>query len=196
MIKKHFPLIFASVLFVGIFGLLIWQRFDMEPRLSVVVTQIDGESEYVVGDDFRRGEYVDTAYTWLELKIGDDIRIDLAENTRLELEDLSVDGPVIRIIRGRILVEAGDLPVWITTNQSENVVAGGSASIVNYDFIESVHVIPIEGSVQTTLKFSNEYLLLPVPIEITEGHNPGYSPIDADLNASAAAEFYSWGQTN
>ncbi len=196
MTKKHLPIVLSGLIIAIIFGLLIVQRFVVEPRLDVVVMQIDGASDYQIGSEFKRGAYVDTAYTWLELKIGEDIHVYLAENTRLELEDLSEDGPTIRIIRGRIVVEAGGTPVWITTNQTENVVENGSASVVNYNFLESVHVIPIEGSVQTTLKFSNEYMLLPVPIEITEGHNPGYSTIDADLNASSAAEFYDWAQAN
>jgi hypothetical protein len=188
--------IVSGALLILIFGLLIWQRFDMEPRLDVVVTALDGESDYQVGTEFSRGAFVDTAYTWLELKIGDEIKIDLGENTRLELEDLDETGPTIRIIRGRIFVESDGLPVWITTNTSENVVESGSASIVNYDFLESVHVIPIEGAVQTRLKTSGEYISTPSAIEIKEGHNPGYSPISADLNTSAAADFYEWAGSN
>lgn len=185
---KYLP----AILLALIFGLLIWQRFDAPPTLAVVLSEVEGESPYTLGETFKRGAVIESKDTFLRIAIGEDIQLGMGLNTQIELEDLTVDGPTIRLLKGRMYISAAETPIWVTTNTSENVISQASATLVNFDFLETVHVIPIEGTVQTSLKELNEYLLLPLPIAITEGYNPSYEPIEVDLASSAGAEFYQW----
>lgn len=179
------------ILFVSIVSLLIWQRFDTPPTEPVSITAISGSSDFEIEDRLKRGQFIETNDEFLQIGIGESM-IALAANTRIELEDLAEGSPVVRLHKGRIFAQSDEMPLWITTDLSENVVQRGSATFVNYDFQESVHVIPIEGSVQTSIESINEYLLLPVSVAIQEGYNPGYEAIDVNLEAGESADFYNW----
>jgi hypothetical protein len=181
------------VLLVSIYGLLVLFRFDAPPTLDVLIGAIEGESAYTVGDEPNRGETITTKDEWLLLTIGD-VVLGLDRNTVVEIEDLSVVGAIVRLWKGRVNVISGETPIWITTNQSESIIVGGSATIINYDFLETVHVVPLIGTVQLTIKSTGEYLLLPVPIAIKEGDVASYETIEVNVKAGEAAGFYAWQQ--
>lgn len=191
MFKKR-PVILATILIALIFSLLFIRRFDMPEQLKVTVTDTQGNSEYSIGDILRRGSMVSSGNSYLHTQFGEDIFISLDRNTAVELENLETIGPVIRLLKGRILVKANETPVWITTNTTENTVALGSATFVNYDFLETINIIPIDTSVLTTIKTTGDYMLLPVPIAVKEGNEPGYETLEVNLEASEVKTFYDW----
>jgi len=184
----------AVGLFILILALLIWRRFDMPEQLDVSVTAVNGGSSYEVNDSIRRGATIDSEDDFLQFKIGEDTYVSLANDSVIEFEDLGVVGAVVRLHKGRILVSSTNTPIWITTDTTENAVVGGSASFVNYDFLETVHIIPIESSVQTSIKSTGDYLLLPVPIAVKEGNESGYEVVEVNLEAGDSAAFYDWAQ--
>jgi hypothetical protein len=182
----------GSILVAIIFSLLIWQRFDVPPSLHVHVTAVEGESQYVLNETFKRGRIIETSDDYLYLTIGDDAHVFLDKKTKIELNDLNLEGPTIRFYRGRLLITSNQNPVWITTNQSESTLIGGTATLVNYDFLEEVHIIPLKGTIQLFIKETGEYLSTPFPISVHEGYDVWYEQIDPTLDSESIAPFYQW----
>jgi hypothetical protein len=183
--------VLTALLLISIYGLLVLFRFDTPPTLDVLVRDIEGQSTYTAGYEPSRGEIVATSQEWLSITFGD-VQVFLDSNTSIKLEGLAEDGPTIRLLRGRLQATADRTPIWITTNTSENTVFSGTATFINYDFLETVHVVPVDGSVQTHIKATGDYMLLPVPIAITEGYEPSYETIEVNLEAESSAGFYEW----
>lgn len=186
----------GMALFVLIFTFLIAQRFDETPRLEVTVTAQDGELNYKISEELKRGTFVETADDFLKLQIGDTITIALDHNSQIELEDLRVEGPTVRLYKGRVVARSISTPIFITTNTTETTVLDASATFVNYDFLQTVHLIPMEGTIQTYLKSTQDDLYLPVPISVSEGEAPGYESLEVNLQAPSVLEFYQWEQTH
>ena len=182
----------GSILVVIIFSLLIWQRFDVPPSLEAMVTAVEGSSTYEIGDDLKRGIIISTQEEYLLVQLGDAYQLALDRRTQVELEDLTLGEPTIRLQKGRIQITSSGSPIWITTNQSESTLAGGTATLVNYDFLEEVHIIPLEGSIQVHIKKTGEYLSTPVPIGVHEGYDVSYERIDPTLYSESTRPFYVW----
>lgn len=182
----------ALLIFTVIAAMLFIRRFDTVPEETVEIYAVFN-SDHKVGEKFRRGEIIETKTgEFLAIKIGDDIKIGLYEKSKLELYKIFKDERVIRFPRGRIVVDnSSKIPLFIETNKSESVLEKGSATFVNYDFQQLVTIAPIEGSIQTHIKGSNEYLLLPVAINVNEKNPPSFEVSKTDV-ISGASEFYDW----
>lgn len=185
--------VLTIVIFLGIMGILVLQRFSVPASFDVSVNQINGQSAYEVSQNLQRGEIVKTDEEYLSLSIGPDTRVHLFTNTQLELHRIFQDEVVLRLKKGRIVLETNsEIPIRVETNKTQELVHKGSASFVNFDFLQTIHVIPIDGSVQVTIKDANEYLLTPVPLAIHETDPATYETLQADLRTSDAADFYAW----
>ena len=155
------------------------------------MTAIERESNYRTLEELKRGEVVTTADDFLELQIGQDTRVFLSRNTQVLLLRLFEDEVILKLKKGRIVVDTQALTsVQIRTNATEHLINKSSASFVNYDFLETIHVFPLTGSVQTSI--GSESLLTPVPLSIRETEPVSYTVIEMNLAQSDAKDFYVW----
>lgn len=172
-------------------GLLVLQRFSGPPELTVTVAAVNEESHYHTGEERHRGEIVTTPNGFLELTIGQDTHVYLAAQTELELHRIFENEVVLKLKKGRIVVSTeSEMPVVIKTNATESLVHKSSASFVNYDFLQTVHLIPLTNSVQT--KIGDENLLTPIPLAIHETDPVTYETLEVNLQAGDAKAFYTW----
>lgn len=194
--------ILTVILFLSIMGLLIAQRFSLPPELPVRIAAGSGEEAgYGFGEGLRRGSVIETGDGYLKVTIGvESEQIDqaqtilwLAPNTRIELQRLYEDELTIRFTRGRLLVDNhADVPLRLETNHTSSLVHGDIATFVNYDFLETVHVIPLSGSVQVSVDSTAEQLLTPVPLSIHETDPVTFEKLEVNLAAGDSADFYQW----
>jgi len=190
-------------LFLAIMGLLTAQRFLATPeQLPVRVAAGAGEDAgYGFGENLRRGSTVETGDGFLKLTIGVELeKLDqaktilwLAPHTRIELERLFGDELRIVFTKGRLVVDnQSEIPLRLKTNHTSHVVFDDVASFVNYDFLETIHVIPLSGSIQVGIDATEEQLLTPVPLSIHETDPVTYETLEVNLAAGDSADFYKW----
>ena len=186
--------ILTAVLFLAIMGLLIAQRFlEMPAEMIVTVADVQGISTIAVGDELRRGQVIETDDKFLKLAIADKTFLWLAPNTRIVLHRLFQDELTIRFTKGRIVVDnQAEVPLRLETNFTSNLVQGDLATFVNYDFLETIHVIPISGSVQVSVGETGEQLVTPSPLSIHETDPVTFEKLEVNLAAGDSADFYSW----
>ncbi|MEK7615006.1 MAG: hypothetical protein AAB431_01320 [Patescibacteria group bacterium] len=179
--------------FVLLSGLLVVRRFDMPTQESVQLVSSTG-SEQTVGHLYKRGEMITTKPgEHLFIQIGNDVSVAIDERTSLELWRISEKERVLRFPRGRIVVEkTGGTPVRIETNQTENTLVKGKTIFINFDFLQSVTIAPVVGSIQTHIKGTEEYMVLPLPISIKETTPPVLSKISTSPTEGASAAFHAW----
>lgn len=194
--------ILTITLFLGIMSLLIAQRFSLPPELPVRIAAGSGEDPgYGFGEDLRRGSVIQTGDGYLQVTIGVELEnldqaqtiLWLAPNTHIELQRLYEDELTIRFTRGRLLIDNhADIPLRLETHFTSHFVLDDIATFVNYDFLETIHVIPLSGSVQVRIDSTGEQLLTPVPISIHETDPVTLAKLDVNLDAGDAADFYRW----
>lgn len=192
MQQARIQIIVAALFFTVIAGLLLIRRFDTQPEEPVVIVSVSG-SERKVGEKLRRGEIIETKVgEYLALQIGESVLVGIDERSRVELYRLFADERILRFPRGRIVIESQDKkPFLIETNKTQSIVENGSATFINYDYQQLVTIAPIKGSIQTHIKNTNEYILLPVPINVSEKNSPTYLAATTDP-LSGAKKFYEW----
>jgi hypothetical protein len=180
-------------LFFLIMSMLIWQRFVGPDQLAVVVSDSSMEESYFVGDVLERGQTISTTDGFLSINIGDDTQVYLATNTEVEISRIFSDEIVLILTKGRMVASSSsEVPLVIMTNFTEQLIHKSTATFVNYDFLGTIHVIPIDGNVQFSMKDSDEFTSTPVPISIHETEPIEFNPIEVNLGAGDASEFYSW----
>ena len=183
--------ILTVILFLSIMSLLVLQRFSGPPEWVVTVVAINEESNYLTGEELQRGEVVTTPNGFLELTIWQNTHVYLAAQTELELHRIFEDEVILKLKKGRIVVSTeSEIPVLIKTNATESLIHKSSASFVNYDFLQTVHVIPLTDSVQ--IKIGDEYLLTPAPLSIHEKDPVTYETLEVNFAAGDAKRFYEW----
>lgn len=192
----------AVTLFALVCVLLVYQRFSGPPELPVRIIAGSGEETepfYGFGEKLKRGSSVITHDNMLKLSIGkeaeelheSDTVLWLAQNTQVTLERLYENEIVIKLVKGRVVVSTQtEFPLVIETNLTKHMIHKAVASFVNYDFLETVHVIPLAGYVQTII--GGQTMATPVPISIHETEPVGYSALEVNLNAGDSASFYEW----
>ncbi len=194
--------ILTAVLFLGIMGLLVGYRFSLPPELPVRIAAGSGQDAgYGFGEGLRRGSVIETADGFLKVTIGvepenlDDAQtiLWLAPNTRIELHRLYEDEMVIRFTKGRIVVtNQGVFPLRIETNHTSHLVLDDVVTFVNYDFLQTIHVIPLSGAVQVNVDATGESLLTPIPLSIHETDPVTFEKLGVNLSAGDSAAFYEW----
>ncbi len=179
--------------FLIISGLLVVRRFDMPKQEPVQLVSSTG-SEQTAGHLYKRGEIITTKPgEHLFIRIGNDVSVAIDERSSLELWRISEKERVLRFPRGRIVVEkTGGIPVRIETNQTENTLVKGKTIFINFDFLQSVTIAPVVGSIQTHIKGTEEYMVLPVPISIKETTPPTFSKVSNNPAEGASAPFHAW----
>jgi len=197
--SKH---LLTVVLLLAIFGLLVIQRFSLPRELPVRIAAGAGEEAgYGFGEDLRRGSIIDTKDGFLELTIGVEledlqsaqIHVWMSRNTRIELVRLFEDELILKLHRGRILVSNQSIvPLMVKTNFTSSVLMDDLVSLVNYDFLETIHVMPIEGSVVVQTQASDEAKLSPVALSIHETTPVTVETIEINLESGSDWDFYSW----
>jgi hypothetical protein len=117
------------------------------------------------------------------------LKLYLDERTDARVES-SLDGEtVVRVLQGRLVAET-DHRLLLTTPHSAAILESGALSYVNYNFRQTVGVMPIGSTVeiaseQESVKTTDAWELHETPpIEMT--------PIAFDPHAGAAQEFYDW----
>ncbi|MBI5370267.1 hypothetical protein HZA85_03705 [Candidatus Uhrbacteria bacterium] len=191
--KKMIWLYLAGGILVAVFGLLIAQRLHTQPSLIARIVDTEN-SAHKVGEIIRRGETLTTQPNeHLLVQIGDSLRVGMDERSTLEFWKLFDKDVTLRFKRGRLFVDNPSVqPVFVETNKTENSLVQGQASFINYDFKQLVTVAPLVGSVQTRLKNSNEFLVVPSALNISEGDTPTFSKTAVDVTQGLAADFYTW----
>ncbi len=192
--------VLTGVILVTVLGLLTLQRFLTPPELSVSIAGADGKNLYGFGENFRRGSTIKTADGFLEIAIGNaqepreiPTRVWLSKNTTITLDRLYENNLIIRLTRGRIVAQThAKFPLRIKTNKTELLLHDGTASFVNFDFLQTLQVIPIDGIVQTTIVGKNESMVSPIPLSIHEVDQVEYATLQVNLAQSEAKEFYAW----
>jgi hypothetical protein len=188
----------VAVIFT-VLGLLALQRFSMPAELPVLISAATIDN-HPYGLYQHRGATIQTDDYFLKVSIGNKqeprealTHLWLSKNTTITLERLYDDELVIRLTRGRIVASTqAQYPLTIKTNATTHLIHKGVASFINYDFLGTVHVVPIEGSVQTTIAETGENLLTPVPFSIHETDPVSYSRLEVNLTAGDSREFYEW----
>ena len=176
-----------------VMGLVTWRRFDLPAQTIVTVIEAQNSS-HQKGERFTRGTLVETGeQEFLAIQIGDDLIITLDQKTRLELHKLFTDERILRFTRGRIVVNNQSTdPLLVETHKTEHIVSKGTATFINYDFKQLVTIAPMIGSVQSHVKGEKDYLLVPVPINITENDYPILAKTTFDPSQGPSAEFHHW----
>ncbi len=178
------------LVFLTISGLLVLQRFDIPDHLAVQILARDGAGNEIE-TPIVRGQVIETGNGQrVALRIGDAV-IALDERTRVDLTNLEQDNIVIQLRTGRIaLKNPSTAPVVINSQKTENLLSNGTATFVNYNFLEKLHIAPLEGTIQTEIFGSGEIMLLPVAIEVLESDPATFAPIT--FSKESASEFYNW----
>lgn len=186
---------FLSVLiFSLVFGALVYQRLDT-PEQHVVTVQdvLDGDT-FVIGETFPRGSIIATEDESLVLTIGPDRVLALAPRTTIELKRLFHDDVVLGFTRGRIALVSED-PEFLTTIETNHTISrmeSGSLTMVNFDFLETVHVISLSEPVDVYLQLTDETFTTTEALGIHETAPVTTEPIQPDLSAGDAGDFYHW----
>ncbi|MDG1950755.1 MAG: hypothetical protein P8J32_08150 [bacterium] len=186
--------ILTGTIFFLVMGALMYQRFDAPAQLIVTVASIEGESIYTAQDEVPRGSFLTTENEFLSVTIGPDRVLKLAPRTTIELKSLSPDNVVLDMTRGRIVFvsETSESPTTIETNHTTHQLNEGSLTMVNFDFLETVHIIPFSGALYSQLLLVDEHLDIADPISIQETEPVRWEYIVSDLTEGDAADFYRW----
>lgn len=176
-----FGLIVAALLVGQRFG-FVWAGGDgYRPERGAVVVGMETA--------YRRGETVRTGPDErLKIRVGTRGVIALDQNSDLVLTRTTDESVVVHLVRGRIYA---DFPLTVTTNGTRSTIRSGALSVVNYDFIETVSVVPFGASVEITVK-PDRSLATETPVNVHE--TPPVSVVEAGFNPNAGEVdgFYDW----
>ncbi len=192
---------------LSVFGLVVLNRFDLRPKESVTVRR-DTSSSYSIGHTFKQSEIIHTAKgEFLEISIGSSIMIDLDENTDLSLKSLSQNNVRVSFGHGRILahVTQSGSSIEVDTPTAQNTLKtpphpspskgeGASATFVGYDFSHMTNIIPLTGTLHTTIPLLNRSFDTKTAINIHDVNPPTIDAIAFNQNTDAVKEFYAWAE--
>ncbi len=204
--QKCFPIALFCLILAA---LLVGQRFGMpklfpnEPQSVVRLDSANGVALFVkhgkkvgvVGNkNQRRGQIIFTGEsTYASFFIGESTRLFLDERTDVELIELTRGKETIKLIRGRILLEhERDTPITVTTNFTKSFFTNGLASFVNFDFQETVHVIPLEETTVAVSLGKTGGTVTKTPVRIHETDPQSIADFSPSLHVPPANNFYAW----
>jgi hypothetical protein len=190
MQKMILPVVFI----LSVFGLLVLNRFDVRPKVPVTVLRDTGLT-YVIGHEFKQGETVQTIKgEFVEISIDSIGTVTLDENTNLELKSLVQNDLRLKFGHGRILTRVTDTEstLRVDTPTTQTLLNKSNATFIGYDFKQQTSVIPLSGSVKTTIPLLNQTFELTNPITIQDINPPIVENISFDEKTDARKEFYAW----
>lgn len=193
MTKGLIQKIAVLVFFTAVCGLLVLRRFDSFPQEDVRIIASQN-SDYQIGDWLRRGETIETKDgEYLLMTVGQDVTVGIDQRSRVELSRIFKDERTLIFPRGRIVViDKSSTPVFVETNKTVSVLDSGETVFINYDFEKLITVAPVRGSVQTHIKGEQDYLLVPVPLNIKESDPVLFSKTTLDQTKGPSAPFHHW----
>jgi hypothetical protein len=195
---------FLTILFVlMVTTLLVGQRFGFawaggdgyRPQRIATISQVsppdrqEGSGVVVLNATYRRGETVSTGPGERKRIVVATQSIALDENTDVVLNDLRDDSLAIRLVRGRIYVDGR---VTVTTNFTSTTITSGAISIVNYDFLETVSIAPLQNALAIVMVAKTEVFTTKKPVNVHETPPVSTVEIPFDVTAASVAEFYQW----
>ena len=167
--------------------------------LAIVGTpDIDREGSHraaVQTGSLLRGETIRTGFgERVKLQCNFGYQVWLDENTDLAVVENTKDRVVLRLIRGRIYAdtqEFTDIPEGLTvqTNDVRATVKTGKLHVVNYDFLETVSIAPIETTASVSVHGGLPFFS-PTALSIHE--TDPVSVTQSDFNMAAAPAFMEW----
>jgi hypothetical protein len=190
MQKMILPVVFI----LSVFGLLVLNRFDVRPKVPVTVLRDTGLT-YVIGHEFKQGETVQTIKgEFVEISIDSIGTVTLDENTNLELKSLVQNDLRLKFGHGRILTRVTDTEstLRVDTPTAQTLLNKSNATFIGYDFKQQTSVIPLSGSVKTTIPLLNQTFELTNPITIQDINPPIVENISFDEKTDTRKEFYAW----
>lgn len=195
--------------------LLVGQRFGFvwaggsgyEPELAAFLQDSTGPvhadrlgavRDLAVGDRILRGERVFTdGDSYAQLTISDFshiVTVGMDGRTSMTLDALAADETQLYLHAGRIetFMDGTVARLTVRTNFTRTTVGKGRTSFVNYDFKETVGIIPIVGFATVTTTKNDETLTISSPVEIHETEPVTVTTVEYNPTASAARAFYTW----
>lgn len=187
-------MILPVVFFLCVFGLLVLNRFDVRPKVTVTILRDTG-STHTIGHTFNQGETIQTTKDeFVEISMGSIGTITLDENTNLELKSLVQNDLRVKFGHGRILTDVTDseITLRVDTPTAQTVLNKSRASFIGYDFKQQTSIIPLSGSIQTTIPLINQTLAVKSPMTIHDVNPPSVENILFDESTDTRKEFYLW----
>ncbi len=175
---------------------------------GTVIVQRNGETRALsVGDTLRRGEIIRTASDSRAALTCQCSLCDIAtfpscqqnaflaldERSEIELEWLRPERMDVRLTSGRLFARhpGGIDNLVVTTNRTSSTIFDGAVSVVNFDFLETVSVMPFETAAAILVK-QNEGTITNQPVNIHETDPVGITDAAFDPLAPSVAAFYQW----
>jgi len=154
-----------------------------------------------VDDRIYRGETIVTAPgSFAQLTISDFshiITVGVDERTTLTVDDVAVTEPELFLHAGRIetFMDGTVDDLFVRTNFTRSQLGKGRASFINYDFKETVGIVPIVGNVSITATKNKQTLTTSTPVGIHETDPVTVDEIGFNREAGAVKPFYDWIET-
>lgn len=165
------------------------------------ITDIVGEAELDKGGDLSvasQGTQIPRG-TIIRVKEGGRVKIEFQKDANIFLDertDIRLDSYLgsslhLHLLQGRMTTEIVDAKLLLKTARTVTSLDEGSTSFVNYNFKETVGIMPIEGVIE--ISTTEEIFKTNTSWEIHETPPVTMTPIDfAPTSGGAAAEFYKW----
>ncbi len=207
LLRTAFALLLATLLIGQRFG-FAWAGGNGYVRnLDVSVEEVTGTAyadrlgerrPLAVGDRLRRGESVITeAGCFAKIVLQDDsqsVTIAMDERTNLTVDAATVERVGLYLHAGRIeSVNDGTIETFdVRTNFTKTTIGPGRASFVNYDFSETIAIIPLSSTLTLTTTKNDETTVVSSPINAHETNPVSVTPAAFNPQAGGSARFYEW----
>ncbi len=200
----------ATLIFLAVASLLVGARFGfvwaggegVVASFEAIVVAVEGSvfvdragevRSAVLGQSLKRGERLQTeSESRVVVRVGKDAYLALDERSALTLDRLEPSQISVSIGVGRLLGIAGTEAerLRVTTNHTNAWILEEALSVVNYDFLETISVVPFNTAVSVLVEPDQAF----VTSRATNIHET--EPIqttDAAFNPSAIP-FYAWAE--
>ncbi|KKR86266.1 MAG: hypothetical protein UU48_C0015G0013 [Candidatus Uhrbacteria bacterium GW2011_GWF2_41_16] len=189
LIAAHFGFVWAG----GSGYKLLYSSHIQEITGTVRIDHAGTEYLGKQNDVLRRGEIIQTEDgSRLFFEIGSDVRVALDERSILVLNRLSQNDISLHLTAGRIFIFTSKThPVTLTTLHTKETILEGALSIVNYDFQQTVSVIPFKTATEVTVR-KNKSFLTSTAVNIRETDPSEITESAFNADAPSVAAFYDW----
>lgn len=154
-----------------------------------------------VNDRIYRGETITTAPgSFAQLEFNDYFHgfgVGMDERTTLTVDATVVTEPQLFLHAGRIetFMDGTVESLLVRTNFTRSRLGKGRASFVNYDFKETIGIVPIVGPVNITTTKNKQTLTTSTPVGIHETDPVTVDEIGFNREAGSVKLFYDWIET-
>jgi hypothetical protein len=160
---------------------------------EVLVDRAGNVRSAVVGEFLTRGESLRTDEGGrLVIRVARDAYLALDERGSLVLDRLEPSQISVHLVAGRMLGVAGAVAerLRVTTNHTNAWIVEDALSVVNYDFLETISVVPFHTAVSAIVEPDQAFV---TSRAINVHETEPVSIVDAAFNASVIP-FYAWAE--